>query len=279
MAQVGTNRKLKRQASSDIEEGPVKQARTSVQNAYICRYPPLRRSDSQALDINETTAVVEHLPHACEPVSVPHGFQHRPREDEDKAGSTDEESQDEDASWDRHAKARRPNMLFTRPHEPAAKATRARPALLIRTASEVALMDSDSEDEQPLASINPYGTGEAAAGKVQQLMALRLARAAAPKQPKASAVPVAIGAPAPSNTVATTSQQTRSLTSSEPSQPQNTPVRRSALEATAGHCSTTVSSPLVTPAPALSKTSSLSSVPSQIVRRSTRLAAKQQTQL
>ncbi|CAE6394060.1 hypothetical protein ACGC1H_003707 [Rhizoctonia solani] len=292
-------RKLKRQAGSDIEEGSIKQARTSVQNAHACRYPSLRRSDSQVLDINATSAVVEHLP-TCEPVSVLSELQHRSKEDDDEAGSTDEESQDETAAWDRRAKAHRHHMLFKQPREPVRKVTRTRAAILIRTASEIALNESDSEDEQPLELVNSYGTSEAATGKVQRLMALRAARATAAKQPEASATlaRTAIGAPASTVTItrrvtraaskstltapvltSSTLQMMQSVISLEQPQLKSDRVRQSAVDAIAGHRTTKVPSLLVATASAMSTTPSSSSMPSQILRRSWRVAARQQSQL
>ncbi|EUC59628.1 hypothetical protein RSOL_321670 [Rhizoctonia solani AG-3 Rhs1AP] len=302
MASVVTTRKLKRQASSDNEEGPTKQARTSVQNAHACRYPSLRRSDSQVLDINATSAVVEHLSHTCEPVSVPSELQHRSKVDEDEAGSTDEESQDEATAWDRRANAHRHNMLFKRPREPAPKVTRTRATILIRTASEIALNESDSEDEQPLKLVNFHSTGEIATRKVQRLMTLRAARATAAKQPGVSTAPppppAAVGAPAHPVTIprrvtraaskATLTAPALTLASLQTMQPvisleqprlKSDRVRRSAIDAIAGHRSTTAPYSLVASTSSMSTDSSPSSMPSQILRRSRRVATRQQSQL
>ncbi|CAE6482396.1 unnamed protein product [Rhizoctonia solani] len=194
MSQVDTTRKLKRQASSDIEEGHIKQARIGVQNACVRRFPPLRRSDSQALDVNATTAIVEHLPDVHELAPVPSELQHRSKK-EDESGSTDEESQDEETAWARRAKTHRYNMLFKRPREPAPKVKRSWPGLLIKTASEVALIESDSEDEQPLEPVRRCGASEAAVRRAQQLMVFRATRTAARFQVSVSPVANSMSAP------------------------------------------------------------------------------------
>lgn len=150
----------------------VKQARTSVQNTHARRLPPLRRSDSQALDINATKAVVEHLPPNVEPVPVPSEFHQHRGDDQDMAGSTDSDSQDEDGAWDRRAKAHRHAMLFKRPREPQPKIMCPAGSGKI---SGVAFMDGSDSDSDNGFSMG----GEVAAKRVQQLMALRAARAAA----------------------------------------------------------------------------------------------------
>ncbi|KAJ1306734.1 hypothetical protein OPQ81_007722 [Rhizoctonia solani] len=295
MSQVAATGKLKRQAgSSDIEEAPVKQARTSVQNVHVCRYPPLRRSDSQGLDINAAIAVVEHLSHT---LPVPSELQHRTQE-EDKAGSTEEESQDEDAAWDRRAKAYRYNMLFRRPREPTPKTRRLGAPLLIKTASQLT-PDSDSEDDKPLESANPYGTGEAVVRKSQRLMALRAMKVKRPQvsaKPLVNSVPVSHTNTLTNHVTQTTSkaavtnnftsisspthlQKTSSVAGPERPQPQNNHPQQSAIDAIAGHRSIVTPSTPVTPSLNLSGTSSLSSMPSQILRRSRRVAAKQEQQL
>ncbi|KAG8738824.1 hypothetical protein FRC11_001112 [Ceratobasidium sp. 423] len=294
MFQVDTTRKLKRQASSDIEEGPVKQARISVKNARL-RHPPLRRSDSQALDINATAAIVEHLPDAHELVPVPSELQHRSKKEQDESGSTDEESQDEEAAWERRAKAHRHNMLFKRPREPAPKVKR---PLLIKTASEIALVESDSEDEQPLGPVRHYGTSEAAARREQRLMAFRATCAAAPKrlQVSTAAVPNSISVPSAKNIATTRLTRTTSGTTlttttasavdpahfqktslvADPERPKNqdSRTRQSAIDAIAGHRTTVVPSVPAASAPLLSATSSLSPIPSQTLRRSRRVVAR-----
>ncbi|KAG9100902.1 hypothetical protein FRC06_003548 [Ceratobasidium sp. 370] len=114
MYSTSASRNLKRRAdSSDSEETPVKQARVSVQNTHARRLPPLRRSDTQALDVSASRPVLQRLPPNIEPVPVvvAPSNQHRGQE-QDMGGSTDEESQDEDGAWDRRAKAHRRAALF-----------------------------------------------------------------------------------------------------------------------------------------------------------------------
>ncbi|KAH7335358.1 hypothetical protein B0J17DRAFT_669833 [Rhizoctonia solani] len=156
-------------------------------------------------------------------------------------------------------------------------------------------MESDSENEQLLETSNPYGTSEAASRKTQQLLALGAARATAFKRPQISTLPTN-GVPALSvnklaATISTASksgvtttnsvvgsarlQKSHSMTSLQQPQRQNKHVRQDAIDAIAGHRSTAVLSILSAATPTLSMTSSLSSMPSQILRRSRRIAARQ----
>ncbi|CUA78208.1 hypothetical protein RSOLAG22IIIB_02827 [Rhizoctonia solani] len=276
---------------------PAKQTRTSVQQARARRYPALRRSDSQALDINATSAVIEHIPNTYD--SVPSELKHHSTEGEDKAGSTDEESQDEKTVWDRRAKAHRDNMLFKRPRDPAPKVKRARPSVLIRTRSQIAQLESHSKDKLPMQPAKFNGTSEDATGKGKRPMPIRAARAL--KQPEASATPSVTRAqdssvntttgshqavPATLKASMATSSATSSVrlqrmhsgTSSERPQHKGRRVRQAAIDAIAGHRSTVAPSPLGAPAPILS-TTPLSSTPSQILRRSGRIASRQQSRL
>ncbi|KAG9122774.1 hypothetical protein FRC07_000702, partial [Ceratobasidium sp. 392] len=187
-----TTRNLKRRAeSSDDGDTPVKQARTNIQNTHARRLPPLRRSDTQTLDVNASTPILQHLPPNVESVPVPaiSISQHR-GDEQDAGGSTDEESQDEAGAWDRRAKAHRHAALFKRPREPAPRAKARQP----KTATEVALLegsDSDSDAED----IKLVSTSNGVATRLQRLAALRAERAAAGKAvsgPKSRATTFAV---------------------------------------------------------------------------------------
>lgn len=149
---------------------PTKQARTSLENTHVRRLPALRRSDSTALDINASEAVLDRLPPNHSPVAVPSDLIPRGG-DQDMAGSTDSESQDEAGAWDRRAQSHRHAALFKRPREPA-------PRMKSRAAgkkiAEVALLDgSDSDSDEAMEA------GEAALERNKKLMALRAGRAQA----------------------------------------------------------------------------------------------------
>ncbi|KAG8721407.1 hypothetical protein FRC08_013361 [Ceratobasidium sp. 394] len=168
-------RNLKRRAdSSDTEEAPAKQARVSVQNTHIRRLPALRRSDTQALDVNASTPVLQHLPPNTEPVPAPVDPTHHRGQEQDMGGSTDEESQDEEGAWDRRAKAHRHAALFRRPREPA---PRMKPRMVAQTPSEIALLEgSDSDSDTQVKKLLP--TTDGAATRFRRLEALRAARTA-----------------------------------------------------------------------------------------------------
>ncbi|KAG8766559.1 hypothetical protein FRC12_006789 [Ceratobasidium sp. 428] len=137
----------------------VKRSRANIENTHVRRLAPLRRSDTQTLDVNASTPVLQHLPPNIEPVAVPSTClsKHRGQE-QDAGGSTDEESQDEEGAWDRRAKAHRQAALSGHPRGPVLKSK----ARMPKTADEIALLEgSDSEDEVKTA----LRTRRAAAGK------------------------------------------------------------------------------------------------------------------
>ncbi|KAF8603797.1 hypothetical protein BDV93DRAFT_606495 [Ceratobasidium sp. AG-I] len=160
---------------------PAKQARVDIENTHVRRLPALRRSDSTALDINASEPVLDHLPPNHSPVSVPSNLV--PREgDQDMAGSTDSESQDEAGAWDRRAQSHRHAALFKRPREPAPKI---KSRTLGRKVSEVALLDgSDSDSDEAT------GSGGAGAERTKKLVALRAGRAKAMRTAPGVKVPV-----------------------------------------------------------------------------------------
>ncbi|KAG8713308.1 hypothetical protein FRC09_018853 [Ceratobasidium sp. 395] len=177
MSSNSTIRGLKRHANhSDDEGAPVKRSRANIENTHVRRLAPLRRSDTQTLDVNASTPVLQHLPPNIEPVAVPSTClsQHRGQE-QDAGGSTDEESQDEEGAWDRRAKAHRQAALSGRPRGLVSRSK----ARMPKTASEIALLEgSDSEDE--VKSDKPVLENGPAARKLE-LAALRARRAAAGK--------------------------------------------------------------------------------------------------
>ncbi|QRW02979.1 hypothetical protein RhiLY_01978 [Ceratobasidium sp. AG-Ba] len=213
---MSTSQNLKRRAHDSDEEAPsVKQPRVSVRNTHARRLPPLRRSDTQVLDVNASRPVIQHLPPPIDPVLVDPSYLYRDG-DQDMAGSTEEESQDEAGAWDRRAKAHRHAALYKRPRE----APKIKPRVVAQTISEVALLESsDSEGDECNVKILP--TSDAIL-RLQKLAALRAERAAADKiltgsksravsRTTASAAPEAPSSTASSSTSTTTKVTARSV--------------------------------------------------------------------
>ncbi|KAB5594924.1 hypothetical protein CTheo_1557 [Ceratobasidium theobromae] len=181
-----TLRILKRQASTDCEDIPVKQPRTSAQNTHPRRLPPSRlrllRSNSQVLNANNSTPAIERLPSIPEHNPATFG---PPRDDINPERSADVELGSEEPTKIRtrvqyHAK---PVQQLPEP-APVVKPRSGR-RLLPKYIEPFEIQDSsDSEDDLPKKEDSSGAGRVQAANMAQSLMAIRAQRATTLKRPR-----------------------------------------------------------------------------------------------